>query len=322
MAATYGTAKHAAKMHSRQARAMARFLHHYHRWNAHADSAALERTMGETSCTRLAPVVRAAIEFNGFNSFNFGGEGLSFVHDAFAELQECRSLLQHSYAFSFFRYKFQHGASYRLMKKRMNEKLAFEQLQSELEMLTEQMSDVVARLHLRATQAQIKFLTAITAEKRKDFSNIMIRIHVQEMREAQGIDDKQDSKKKKRKKSSRRRMRGILDDFTLSLATNQPTIEAATGAAAAGTDTSDGGGEADTPTFATAVNSALENEFEEAIRASLQDFMASVGNRPAGGAEGDGEGNDEEDTDWACSACTYMNSRGRVCEMCGTTRAS
>lgn len=138
MASTYGTAKHSARAAHRKSRHMARFLHHYRRWNAHADSSALERAMGDSSCTRLAAVVKAATEFNGFDDFDFDGEGLSFVHNAFFELFECRSLLQHSYAYSFFRYKMSYGMAYRQAKRRMSEKAAFEQLQSELEMLTEQ----------------------------------------------------------------------------------------------------------------------------------------------------------------------------------------
>ena len=54
---------------------MARFLHHYTRWNAHGESATLERKMCDTVCSRLAPVVEAAIDFDGSPTFNFGGKG-------------------------------------------------------------------------------------------------------------------------------------------------------------------------------------------------------------------------------------------------------
>lgn len=60
--------------------------------------------MKDRVCTRLAPVVEAAMAFDGSPVFNFGGQGLSFIHSAFTELLECRAVLQHSYAFSFFRY--------------------------------------------------------------------------------------------------------------------------------------------------------------------------------------------------------------------------
>jgi hypothetical protein len=71
----YGTAVHAARMAWRQKYEMARFLHHYTRWEAHKDSASLEKHMADTVCSRLAPVVEAAIDFNGFDDFNFGGKG-------------------------------------------------------------------------------------------------------------------------------------------------------------------------------------------------------------------------------------------------------
>jgi hypothetical protein len=71
----YGTAIHSARTAWKEKQEMARFLHHYTRWEAHSDSASLERNMGETACARLAPVVEAAIDFNGFDDFNFGGKG-------------------------------------------------------------------------------------------------------------------------------------------------------------------------------------------------------------------------------------------------------
>ena len=71
----YGTAVYAARMAWRQKYEMARFLHHFTRWEAHKDSAALEAQMADTVCSRLAPVVEKAIDFNGFDDFNFGGKG-------------------------------------------------------------------------------------------------------------------------------------------------------------------------------------------------------------------------------------------------------
>lgn len=124
---------------------MARFLHHYERWSAHAESSALEQKMRDTVGARLAPVVKAAAELSGRALFSFNGAGLSFVHDAFAELLECRSMLQHSYAHSYFRYDMSAMKKLRRMKRRLTEMVTFEQVQAELETLTEQMSDVIAR---------------------------------------------------------------------------------------------------------------------------------------------------------------------------------
>ena len=50
-------------------------------------------------------------------------------------------------------------------------------------MMTEQMSDIVARTHLRATQTQIMFLTSEAAEKRRDFSSFLLAVLDDERRE-------------------------------------------------------------------------------------------------------------------------------------------
>jgi ankyrin repeat/IBR domain-containing protein 1 len=73
----YGTSIHAAREQWKERQEMARFLHHYTRWEAHGESATLERKMGDAVCTRLAPVVDAAIDFDGSPTFNFGGKGES-----------------------------------------------------------------------------------------------------------------------------------------------------------------------------------------------------------------------------------------------------
>jgi Ariadne domain len=162
MEITYGTAMHETRASREKKFAMTFFLHHYQRWDAHLASATLERSMRDAVVERLGPVVEEAKLFIGDDSFNFEGKGLSFVHSAFTELLECRSMLQHSYAFAFFRYKSLHPLRYRLVRRVNDEKKVFETVQSELEMLTEQMSNIVARSHLRATQTQIVFLTATT----------------------------------------------------------------------------------------------------------------------------------------------------------------
>ena len=85
----------------------------------------------------------AAVLISDFSGKSVGilGAGLSFVHAAFKELLECRSVLQHSYPFSFFRYESLALKRHRHGKRLWNEKTTFEQMQSELEMITEQMSD-------------------------------------------------------------------------------------------------------------------------------------------------------------------------------------
>ena len=72
----YGSAIYSARSQWKQKQLMARFLHHYTRWNAHAESAILERKMCDSVCSRLSPVVNAACEDVELDpNFNFGGKG-------------------------------------------------------------------------------------------------------------------------------------------------------------------------------------------------------------------------------------------------------
>ena len=61
---------------------------------------------------------------------------------------------------------------------------------------------------------------------------------------------------------------------------------------------------------------------QEALRASLVSFHAESGTSFSATSSGDVVEADEESsgTEWACEACTFVNSRGMACEMCGTVR--
>eukprot|EP00934_Nitzschia_sp_Nitz4_P004865 Nitzschia sp. Nitz4//scaffold44_size153857//115497//119767//NITZ4_002740-RA/size153857-augustus-gene-0.10-mRNA-1//1//CDS//3329552214//4855//frame0 len=284
----YGTAIHSAREAYYRRQEMARFVHHYTRWEAHDESGRLERKIGDSVCSRLAPVVKAAKEFDGSPSFNFGGKGLSFVHAAFTELLECRSVLKHSYAFSFFRYG--QGVS-----GRRREKMSFERLQSELEMMTEQMSDIVARSHLRATQMQISFLTAGAAEKREDFSNLMLTILNTECKEKKYEEKKSGAELIARRASSRRNpfsalsgtLRQAMNDTWPSDDDDDIFVEGHRGRR--------GGG--------VAVPHAIVLDMDEM------------------GGGGDGRGGGPGVRMWECNLCTYMNTDGgRQCAMCGNLR--
>lgn len=131
-------------------------------------------------------------------------------------------------------------------------------------MITEQMSDVLARSHIRASQVQISFLTAGAAEKRVDFSNLMFSI----LHEERGKD------RRRREGDPSRKRRGSSD--RLNPWTGM--IE----------DRSD---------------HSSDDDYD-----SHETFLD------------DGDGGSDGTAMWACSACTFMNSRGRRCEMCGTAR--
>jgi Ariadne domain len=287
MEVTYGTSTFDTRESRKKSKEMNRFLHHYERYNAHIESAALELRMGDSACTRLAPVVCEAIKIHG-NDHVFQGRGLSFVHAAFAELLECRSMLQHSYAMSFFRYKPMNFSRFGESRRRASEQTAFEQFQAELELMTEQISDVVARSHIRASQSQIMFLTKAAAEKRKEFSNVMINILFEE---------KQD-----RQKSIGERQHGSSDGVRpLALA-------------GVGLDTITGLGNLAYPVRTIGDTTHMER----AVRRSLQNFLAlSSPNNGLMEAEDD---DDDAGVDWPCQACTFVNSGGLRCSICGTLR--
>ena len=124
----------------------------------------------------------------------------------------------------------------------------FEKCQSELEIITEQMSDVLARSHIRASQVQISFLTAGAAEKRVDFSNLMFSI----LHAERG--------KQRTRREGQPRKKQFLTDY-----------------ASDGCDSYD----------------SYDNDYES---------------------------RDEEIVEWSCAACTYINTAGIHCSMCGTPR--
>lgn len=333
----YGTSMHSARKAWKRKQEIRRFLDHYSHWEAHKDSNALEQKMADTVCTRLAPVVNAAIDFDGSPTFNFGGKGLSFIHNAFFELAECRSTLRHSYAFSFYRYpskafskvSLSPPTSYLVNKRK--EKFRFERLQAELETLTEQLSDIVARSHLRASQIQITYLTSGAAEKRLELNNFIFQIYREEKREA--------LRQKKREEEARKhpptasRFYAPTQNRTIPLSASEEMFnrliqlrEQRNGA---------------TP-FLT-VGELQSNGRDLSMQLMAQDErLHAIGERLRG-MEGllrshnrriyQNEDDDyDDDSDqyerssipasqmWACSRCTYMNAGGRFCDMCMSAR--
>jgi hypothetical protein len=303
MEVTYGTAMHEARVSRSRTREMGRFLHHYRRWNAHFESAVLERNMRNSAIERLAPVVKSASQFAQPYSgdFNFGGQGLSFIHAAFTELLECRATLQHSYAYVYIHFDTKQGVREKLSRQLRTEKRAVESIQAELETMTEQLSDVVARSHLRATQMQILFLTSATADKRKEFSNFMITILAKQL--------KRSSKDGTQAKSASRD--GREGNFIRNNAANDDK------------DKLHRRSTNDSDDIVVGERSSRE-DIEADIRASLARFMINTGELDVLRIESDNGAVDfdhkETRGDWPCLTCTYINCQGFHCAMCGTSR--
>jgi ankyrin repeat protein len=286
MQVIYGTAMHESRVAHKKSREVDRFIHHYHRWSAHSQSRSLESKMRESVCKRLKPVVKASKEFTGDPSFNFGDKGLSFIHSAFTELDECRSVLLQSYPFAFYRYTpvdLRHRRYRHVRQLLIQEKRQFENLQSELEMLVEQMSDIVARTHLRANQSQIHFLTVTTADKRKDFANCLIALFAEE----------------------KRKLKTALSSSELE----GESVTRITGLA--GVAPLEGGSGSD----------PFAENLREAVQTSLENFRLRMESPELSEVDSDGFG-DQMDTllpPWSCLDCTFFNEDRDVpfCEMCG-----
>jgi len=334
----YGTSMHTARKAWKKKQDIKRFLHHYSRWEAHNESNTLEQKMADTVCTRLAPVVEAAIDFDGSPSFNFGGKGLSFIHNAFFELAECRSTLRHSYGFSFFRYPSKtitRSPPIKYLGNKRKEKFRFERLQSELETMTEQMSDIVARSHLRASQIQITYLTSGAAEKRLEFNNFMFQIYREEKREALRQKQREEAAEEDNKKPSARyhirdpeatssqelfnrlmQMRDQRHEQTMT-----PYVTAA--------DLPANGRELSMQLMAQdqrlhAIGERLRG-MEGLLRSHRnrgmnRDMYLDRDGRFSYLAQDEDESEFPGDALWACSLCTYMNTGGTFCAMCETPR--
>ena len=139
---------------------------------------------------------------------------------------------------------------------------------------------IVARSHLQASQVQITFLTANAAEKREDFSNLIFSILHDEGKEAIVSEEKPSSTS--------------LASASRSLA----SVDRAR-VASPGFD------------FRRFANDDSGDE-EDEIRAALRQVLSTL--------EGDETDSIPADQMWECSVCTYMNSGGRRCAMCGTLR--
>jgi hypothetical protein len=184
---------------------------------------------------------------------------------------------------------------YGQLNNRRREKIAFERLQSELEMMTEQMSDIVARAYLRATQVQIIFLTAGAAEKRTEFTNLMFSILNEERKE-------EILEKAEAEKASRSAKPGPTSETIETISTRRHRHATPSPLGALGRVMRDSWA------------SDNDNAHEDGIRSSLDEFLSrAVPLDPP-------ERNETPVRMWACSACTYMNSGGSRCAMCGSLR--
>jgi len=336
----YGSSMHTSRKAWKRKQEIRRFLDHYSHWEAHKESNTLEQKMADNVCTRLSQVVEAAIDFDGSPAFNFGGKGLSFIHNAFFELAECRSTLRYSYAFSFYRYPSKAFSKASLsppksyLGNKRKEKFRFERLQAELETLTEQMSDIVARSHLRASQIQITYLTSGAAEKRLELNNFLFQIYREEKREAMRQKQREEEEKRRPPLSARHyiaAMNHMQGRRGAEFSSSQEMFNRLM-------QLRDQRYEETTTPYVT-VGDLPSNGRDLSMQLMAQDQrLHAIGERLRG-MEGmlrthqnrnsylneENRYDDEEiavpaSQMWDCSRCTFMNTGGNFCAMCETPR--
>jgi hypothetical protein len=190
---------------------------------------------------------------------------------------------------------------------RQREMATFEQFQSELEMMTEQMSDIVARTHLRATQTQITFLTCEAAEKRRNLSNFLIAI----------LDDERKKERENAERENVAQPRSISPPIDIGGMLARLQSRAPVRNEHDDMESDDSGVTDPYPGHRQRREIEEEAAMQEALQASLQAFIAESQSHETDGDNEEAEGPFAE---WSCEVCTYMNSRRRTCAMCGTAR--
>jgi hypothetical protein len=178
--------------------------------------------------------------------------------------------------------------------------MVFEQFQADLEIVTEHLSDIVARAHLRATQTQIMFLTSGAAEKRRDFSNLMLTILHDELREQTyanandrptlSVSDDDDGPYESMMRGATKKML-VLELFP------ETAIRAGL----------------DLPIEPFGDGADVYNELERVVRQSLN--LGEPEHQQAHALDPSYRW-----AQWSCPACTYANIGGSHCAMCDTPR--
>jgi hypothetical protein len=187
-------------------------------------------------------------------------------------------------------------------------------------MITEQMSDIVARTHLRATQTQIMSLTCEAAEMRSNLSNFLIPILDGEKKEPENNAQPRSLPPpigRNFARFARAPMRNEHDDMDSD--DNGVTDPYTRHRQRTGTEIEEEAAmqEAQQASLLSLIAAHDEEAaMQEARQASLRSLIAESQSHETGDTE-EAEGPFAE---WSCEACTYMNSRGRTCAMCGTAR--
>ncbi|XP_033856457.3 ankyrin repeat and IBR domain-containing protein 1-like isoform X2 [Acipenser ruthenus] len=127
-----------------------RFMHYYTRYKNHEHSYQLEQRLLKTAKEKMEQLSRAL-------SGAEGGPDTTFIEDAVRELLKTRRILRCSYPYGFF------------LEPKSTKKEIFELMQTDLEMVTEDLAQKVNRPYLRTPRHKIIRAACLVQQKRREF---------------------------------------------------------------------------------------------------------------------------------------------------------
>ncbi|MGH0122964.1 UNVERIFIED_CONTAM: hypothetical protein FKN15_077618 [Acipenser sinensis] len=127
-----------------------RFMHYYTRYKNHEHSYQLEQRLLKTAKEKMEQLSRAL-------SGAEGGPDTTFIEDAVRELLKTRRILKCSYPYGFF------------LEPKSTKKEIFELMQTDLEMVTEDLAQKVNRPYLRTPRHKIIRAACLVQQKRREF---------------------------------------------------------------------------------------------------------------------------------------------------------
>ncbi|XP_073438091.1 ankyrin repeat and IBR domain-containing protein 1 [Dendrobates tinctorius] len=128
-----------------------RFMHYYTRFKNHEHSYQLEQRLLKTAKEKMEQLSRALSEGEG------GCPDTTFIEDAVQELLKTRRILKCSYPYGFF------------LEPKSTKKEIFELMQTDLEMVTEDLAQKVNRPYLRTPRHKIIRAACLVQQKRQEF---------------------------------------------------------------------------------------------------------------------------------------------------------
>ncbi|XP_041104806.1 ankyrin repeat and IBR domain-containing protein 1-like isoform X2 [Polyodon spathula] len=128
-----------------------RFMHYYTRYKNHEHSYQLEQRLLKTAKEKMEQLSKALSRAEG------GPPDTTFIEDAVCELLKTRRILKCSYPYGFF------------LEPKSTKKEIFELMQTDLEMVTEDLAQKVNRPYLRTPRHKIIKAACLVQQKRQEF---------------------------------------------------------------------------------------------------------------------------------------------------------